>query len=107
MPSTADPRAMPLGAISCPVSARCVNASRQPRCARLIRARPALPHFRRSNADLGPFLAVLNEALRRLRHDAPTGLRILPALDLHPLAFEVFVDREEMRDLLQDMRIDL
>jgi hypothetical protein len=49
----------------------------------------------------------LDEALRRFCHDAPSGFRVLPALDLYPLAFEVFVDREEVRDLLQDMRIDL
>ena len=47
------------------------------------------------------------ELLDRVHQAIPRIRRIVPALHLHPLAFQILVDREEVRNLLQHVRIDI
>ena len=76
-------------------------------------ARPSIPRFQQVRLLChlllqrdGLRLAVLKQ-LCRPHHPVARIRRIVPALDLHPLAFKILIDGEEVRNLLQHVRIDI
>ncbi len=52
-------------------------------------------------------LAVVLEHLHRPHHAIARIGRVVPPLHLHALALQILVDREEVRDLLQHVRVDV